>query len=229
MPPDSDIKKRAIRSFVLRQGRMTASQQQALETLWPVFGVEYRSEQLDLDALFGRQAPRYLEIGFGRGDSLADMAAQHAEHDYLGIEVHRPGVGHLLIRIDKEKLGNIRIINHDAVEVLEHMIPPASLDGLFLFFPDPWHKKKHHKRRIVQPAFVELIASRLKPGGILHMATDWQEYADHMLEIMAQTALFENTAADAVYAARGERPQTKYESRGEQLGHVVHDLVYRKR
>ena len=227
--PENDKKKRTIRSFVLRQGRMTASQQQALDILWPEYGVEFSQTPLDLDELFGRQAPRFLEIGFGRGDSLADMAALHPENDYLGIEVHRPGVGHLLIRIGKENLGNIRIINHDAIEVLEQMIPPASLDGLYLFFPDPWHKKKHHKRRIVQPAFIERVASRLKPGGILHMATDWQDYADHMLELMARMPAFENTAGDAVYAGRGERPQTKYESRGERLGHEVRDLVYRKR
>ena len=226
--PEDDRKKRAIRSFVLRQGRMTASQRSALERLWPRYGLAYDTSPLDLDTVFGRQAPRFVEIGFGRGDALAEMAAAHPEHDYLGIEVHRPGVGHLLIRIEQDGLKNIRIVNHDAVQVLTHMLPPASLDGIYLFFPDPWHKKRHHKRRIVQPDFVEVLSRVLKPGGILHMATDWQDYAEHMRTVLATSPTFINTVPGDGYADRGGRPQTKYEQRGRRLGHEVYDLRYRR-
>ncbi len=221
---------RRIRSFVRREGRLTKGQQRALEELWPRFGVEFTPQCLDLDALFGRTAPRILEIGFGNGGALAELAQQHPENDYFGIEVHRPGVGNLLIQVEKHHLTNVRVSQHDAVEVLEQQIPDHSLDALYLFFPDPWHKKKHHKRRIVQPAFIEMVQARLKPGGILHMATDWEDYADHMLDVMQQAPGFENTAGEGKFSPRPDyRPLTKFEQRGQKLGHGVWDLIYRKK
>ncbi|MDY6980488.1 MAG: tRNA (guanosine(46)-N7)-methyltransferase TrmB [Pseudomonadota bacterium] len=221
---------RRIRSFVRREGRLTKGQQRALEVLWPRFGVDFTPQCLDLDTLFGRTAPRILEIGFGNGGALAELAQQHPENDYFGIEVHRPGVGNLLIQIEKHHLINVRVSQHDAVEVLEEQIPDHSLDALYLFFPDPWHKKKHHKRRIVQPAFVEMVQARLKPGGILHMATDWEDYAEHMLEMMQPFTAFENTAGENNFSPRPEyRPLTKFEQRGQKLGHGVWDLIYRKK
>ncbi len=185
---------------------------------------------LDLEALFGRNAPRTLEIGFGNGESLAAMAEAAPEQDFLGVEVHRPGVGHLLLRIEALGLENVRVISHDAVEVLEHHIPDRSLDRVLLFFPDPWPKKRHHKRRILQPAFVELVARKLRPGGIFHMATDWEEYAQQMLETMEAAAGFENVAGPGRFSPRpADRPATKFERRGERLGHGVWDLLFRRR
>jgi tRNA (guanine-N7-)-methyltransferase len=228
MPEQKPIHRR-IRSFVRREGRLTKGQQRALATIFPRFGVVFTPQRLDLDALFGRSAPRIMEIGFGNGGALAQMAAQHPENDYFGIEVHRPGIGNLLLQIEQHHLRNIRVSQHDAVEVLEQQIPDASLDEVFLFFPDPWHKKKHHKRRIVQPAFAQLVRNKLKPGGIFHMATDWQDYAEHMLEIMSTARGFENLAGDDLYSERPDyRPLTKFEQRGRKLGHGVWDLVFRK-
>jgi len=182
--------RRTIRSYVLRQGRLTPGQKLALEQLWPVYGIDYANAPLDLPAIFGRSAPVTLEIGFGDGDSLLQQAIQHPERDFLGIEVHRPGVGRLLSRCHEAGLSNLRVFNHDAVEVLKHQIPDQCLDCVQLFFPDPWHKKRHHKRRIVQPGFAALIRRKLRPGGVFHLATDWQNYAEHMLEIMESSPGF---------------------------------------
>jgi tRNA (guanine-N7-)-methyltransferase len=219
---------RPIRSYVLRQGRVSNAQQRAYETLLPRYGIAYSPSALDLDAAFGRRAPRIVEIGFGMGETTAAIAAAHPQNDYLGIEVHTPGVGSLLKQIAERGLHNVRIVQHDAVEVIEHMIAPANLDGVHLFFPDPWPKKRHHKRRLVQPPFAALLASRLKPGGYLHAATDWQDYAEQMLAVLAAEPLLVNTAPG--YAPRpGYRPQTKFERRGLRLGHGVWDLVFRRR
>jgi tRNA (guanine-N7-)-methyltransferase len=219
---------RRIRSFVRREGRMTAAQQRALETLMPVYGLSSDSGPVDLDAAFGRSAPRILEIGFGSGTSLLEMAQAHPEIDYIGIEVHRPGVGSLLLRLEQEGIHNVRVICADAVEVLENAVADDCLDGIHLFFPDPWHKKKHHKRRIVRPAFAELIRRRLKPGGYVHMATDWANYAEHMLDVMSNASGFRNAAGDGYLTDRRERPETKYERRGQRLGHEVWDLMFVK-
>ena len=213
-----------IRSFVRRNGRLTHGQQQALDTLFPRYGIE--TQQLDFDVIFQRQAPTFLEIGFGMGDSLVEMAQQNPENNYIGIDVHLPGIGRLLHRIADLDLTNLRVMNGDAVETLKTQIQPASLAGVYLFFPDPWHKKKHHKRRIVQPEFVELVASKLTATGIFHMATDWQHYAEHMLRVMSQQANFTNTASVDHYADKGNRPTTKFERRGIRLGHGVWDLIY---
>ena len=229
--PDRPRSLRRIRSFVLREGRLTRGQQQALETLWPKYGVDYRDTPLDLQRLFGNEHPVILEIGFGNGESLAEQAAAEPQHNFLGIEVHRPGVGHLLRLIEEQGLANLRLVNHDAVEVLEHMIPAQSLSGVQIYFPDPWPKKKHHKRRIVQPPFLRLLASRMRPGAFLHLATDWQDYAEHMVEALHQAGdLFENTATEGAFVPRPQRrPQTKFERRGQRLGHGTWDLVWRRR
>jgi tRNA (guanine-N7-)-methyltransferase len=219
--------RRAIRSFVARAGRMTVAQERAWRELWPRLGLETTDAMLDLAQVFGREAPRTLEIGFGNGESLATLAAAHPEHDHLGIEVHRPGVGHLLLRAAELGLGNLRVICRDAVEVLQHCIPPASLDEVLLYFPDPWPKKRHHKRRIVQDAFVALVASRLRKGGRLRMATDWEPYAAQMLEVAGRCAALHNESPTGSYVARpGSRPVTRFERRGERLGHAVHDLAF---
>jgi tRNA (guanine-N7-)-methyltransferase len=215
---------RTIRSFVLRTGRITAAQQQALDTLWPQYGIKAGDELLDFHALFGRKAPVILEIGFGNGVSLAAMAEQSPGHDFLGVEVHRPGVGHLLQLIDTGRLRNVRLICSDAVEVLGDNIPDGSLAGINLFFPDPWPKKRHHKRRIVQPEFVELMARKLNAGGIFHFATDWREYMEHVVAVMSATKSF--TAANINEALA--RPPTKFQQRGQKLGHGVWDLAYRR-
>jgi len=215
---------------VLRGGRLTKGQKRAFEHGWPRFGVDFKPEPLELGSLFGKNHPTWLEIGFGNGESLAAMAAAQPERNWLGIEVHPPGIGRLLMRIDELGLENVRIIRHDAVEVLEKMIPPASLSGMLLLFPDPWHKKRHHKRRIVQPAFVELVASRLEPGGVFHAASDWEPYAEWILQhFEARPDLWENLAGPARYAERPEtRPLTKFEARGQRLGHPVRDLMFRR-
>ena len=219
---------KTIRSFVLRQGRITRGQQQALEQWWPVYGIEYSHEKLDLDAEFNRTAPVTLEIGFGNGDSLLQQAVDHPENNYLGIEVHRPGVGHLLRLVAEAGISNVRVINHDAVEVLKHQIPDNSIDCVQLFFPDPWHKKRHHKRRIVKPEFIEEIHRSLKSGGVFHLATDWEHYAEHMMAEMEQARGFVNATGKGRYAVDTERPSTKFETRGRRLGHGVWDLVFRK-
>ena len=219
---------RPIRSFVLRQGYMSKGQQRAYDTLMPVLGVGYQPQVADLDAVFGRAAPKVVEIGFGMGGATADIAQARPDTDYLGVEVHGPGVGSLLKLVEERQLGNVRVIQHDAVEVFTHMLAPASLDGVHVFFPDPWHKKRHNKRRLIQPAFVELLVSRLKTGGYLHLATDWEDYAVQMLEVLSACPALANTADG--YAPRPDyRPLTKFEQRGLRLGHGVWDLVFRKR
>jgi tRNA (guanine-N7-)-methyltransferase len=227
--PDDKPERRSIRSFVVRAGRMTVGQARALDNHWPRCGVEYDGRPLDLDAIFGRRAPRTLEIGFGNGDHLASLAAAHPERDYLGIEVHRPGVGHLLMLTSG--LTNVRVSQHDAVEVLQHQIPPGSLDEVLVLFPDPWHKKRHNKRRLIQPPFVELLASRIAPGGVLRLATDWEEYALQMLEVLrGAQASFENLSPTGDWMPRPEeRAPTRFEKRGARLGHGVWDLAFRRR
>ena len=220
---------RTIRSFVKREGRLTTGQQKALDKLWPVFGIEYSDQTLDLENLFQRSAPVILEIGFGNGDSLFHMAKENPQNNYLGIEVHRPGVGHLLHLVDEARLTNIRISNHDAVEVIRDQIPDQSIDRFQLFFPDPWHKKKHHKRRIVQDEFVNMLAAKLKTGGTFHLATDWEHYAEHMLEVMSRNKNFSNLSNDNTYIPKpDERPITKFETRGHRLGHGVWDLMFKR-
>lgn len=219
---------RGIRSFVLRQGRMTDGQRRAQDELLPRFGLTYAPAPVDLDAVFGRAAPKILEIGFGMGETTAAIAQAHPENDYLGVEVHAPGVGALLKRIAALGISNVRIIRHDAVAVLEQMIAPDSLAGAHVFFPDPWPKKRHHKRRLVQPAFIALLASRIARGGYLHLATDWLEYAEQMLQVLSAEPQLENTVGG--FAERPEsRPLTKFENRGLKLGHGVRDLVFRRR
>lgn len=213
---------------MLRQGRVTPAQRRALGSLFPRYGIEFRSEFLDLAAVFGRNAPLVLEIGSGMGESAAEIAKAHPERDFIAIEVHGPGVGSLLNRIEAQKLTNLRVLQHDAVEVLEHMIPDAALAGIHLFFPDPWPKKRHHKRRLVQPGFASLAARKLAPGGYLHAATDWPDYAAHMLAVFAAEPLLENTARG--FAPRpAHRPLTKFERRGLGLGHAVHEMLFRRR
>ncbi|MDH5777855.1 MAG: tRNA (guanosine(46)-N7)-methyltransferase TrmB [Gammaproteobacteria bacterium] len=220
-------KQRRIRSFVRREGRLTRGQQRALDELFPSMGIEQSDQPQDLDAVFGRTAPRILEIGFGNGGALASMAASQPQKDFIGIEVHRPGVGNLLLQVEKQGLTNVRVICADAVEVIRDMLPEQSLDGVCLFFPDPWHKKRHHKRRILQAGFVQLLRSRLKLAATFHMATDWQDYAEQMLEVMDSAEGFSNTAGTGQYVPRPEtRPLTKFEQRGQRLGHGVWDLIF---
>ena len=220
--------RRPVRSFVLRQGRLSTAQARACATLLPVFGIAYAPRVLDLDAAFGRMAPRVLEVGFGMGETTASIAAAQPETDFLTLEVHTPGVGSLLKLIEELGLRNIRIVQHDAVEVLRDMVSADALDGVHIFFPDPWPKTRHHKRRLIQPAFVALVASRLKPGGYVHLATDWQEYAEQMLAVLTAEPGLVNTTDG--YALRPDyRPQTKFETRGLKLGHGVWDLVFRKK
>ncbi|MSQ21639.1 MAG: tRNA (guanosine(46)-N7)-methyltransferase TrmB [Betaproteobacteria bacterium] len=219
---------RSIRSFVLRTGRMTGAQERAITTLSPRFTIPFAAEPLDLEATFQRAAPKILEIGFGMGETTAAIARDHPDHDYLGVEVHTPGVGALLISMEAQGLANIRIIQHDAVEVLEAMIPAESLDGVHVFFPDPWPKKRHHKRRLLQAPTVSLISERLRPGGYLHVATDWEDYATQILAVLAAEPLLTNTAHG--FADRpAARPITKFERRGNRLGHGVWDVVFKKR
>lgn len=220
---------RRIRSFVRRQGRLTKGQQHALDNYWPVMGVEYQTEQVDFNALFGRDAPVVLEIGFGMGASLVTMAAQHPEQNFLGIEVHLPGIGACLASAQDAEISNLRVMCHDAIEVLVKMIPDGSLSMVQLFFPDPWHKARHNKRRIVQVPFVELVQSKLKAGGVFHMATDWEPYAQHMLEVMTSVAGYRNLSDNNAYVVRPEsRPLTKFEARGQRLGHGVWDLMFER-
>ena len=216
-----------IRSFVLRQGRVSNAQRRAVDTLLSVHGIAYAPDALDLEQVFGRRAPTVLEIGFGMGETTARIAQAQPQNNYLGIEVHTPGVGSLLQRIAEDGLANLRLIQHDAVEVLEHMIAAAALAGVHIFFPDPWPKKRHHKRRLIQPGFVALLTSRLAPGAYLHAATDWQEYAEQILAVFAAEPSLANTAPG--FAPRPDyRPLTKFESRGLKLGHGVWDIIFRK-
>lgn len=223
---NEDLTQRRIRSFVLRQGRLTKGQERALETGWPKHGLEYASQSIDLNQLFSRnESKKILEIGFGMGDATAKIAQTLPDCDFLAVEVHTPGVGSLLKLIEELALTNIRIIQHDAVEVLQNMLPENSLDGVHIFFPDPWHKKRHHKRRLIQAEFVILLCSKLKTGGYIHVATDWQEYAEWVLEVLKNEPQLQNTAA--VYAEKPSyRPLTKFENRGLKLGHGVWDLVF---
>ncbi len=220
---------RPIRSFVVRGGRLTASQQEALDHWWPLYGIDDTHARIDPMVLFGRHAPLTLEIGFGMGQSLVEQAELHPERDFIGIEVHRPGVGKLLREIHERDLHNLRVYCHDATEILDRCVPERSLDTVQVFFPDPWHKKKHHKRRLIQPAFVRQLTTRLKPGGLLHLATDWTHYAEHMMEVLSAEPTLENTAGAGQYAHDTGRPETKFERRGERLGHPVFDLVFARR
>ncbi len=217
---------RGVRSFVTRAGRITPAQERALETLWPKYGLD-PDGPIDLDALFGRRAARVAEIGFGNGDHLLALAQAHPEQDFLGIEVHRPGVGRLLLRLEAQGVGNVRVVCHDAVEVLERYLPGPCLDEILILFPDPWPKKRHHKRRLIQPAFVGLLAERLKSGGTVRLATDWAPYAEEMLTHLAAETRLRNLAPDGGYVPRpGERQATRFERRGERLGHAVWDLAF---
>ena len=223
-----DPTERRIRSFVTRAGRLSNAQAKALETFGPQFCIPYAKEVLDIDTSFGRKAPTILEIGFGMGGTTAAIAAGMPEKNFIGVEVHTPGVGSLLKLIGEQQLNNLRVIQHDAVEVITHMIAPQSLDGVHIFFPDPWHKARHNKRRLIQPPFVSLLCSRIRPGGYVHCATDWQDYAEQMLQVLGAEPSLQNTADD--YAPRPDyRPVTKFENRGLRLGHGVWDLVFRKR
>jgi tRNA (guanine-N7-)-methyltransferase len=220
--------RRPIRSYVLRQGRLTPAQQRARERLLPRFGILFARQALDFDAAFGRSAPRILEIGSGMGETTAGIAKSMPDHDFLAIEVHGPGVGSLLRHIDDQALTNIRIVQHDAVEVVEHMIARETLAAIHVFFPDPWPKKRHHKRRLLQPGFVHELALRLMPRGWIHVATDWEDYAAAILQTLESESLLANTAAG--YAERpAHRPVTKFERRGQGLGHRVWDMVFRRR
>jgi tRNA (guanine-N7-)-methyltransferase len=220
---------RHIRSFVLRAGRMTPAQERALTELWPFYGLDLGVDPLDLEAIFGRRAPRCLEIGFGIGEVIGSLAENNPHIDYTGIEVHRPGVGRLLLRAEQAGARNLRVICHDAVEVLKDNIQSDSFDEVLVFFPDPWHKKRHHKRRLIDPAFVALVAAKLRSGGVLRLATDWQSYAEQMLAVCNASVHLASLSADRTYVARPDfRPPTRFERRGARLGHGVWDLAYTK-
>ena len=221
--------RRPVRSFVLRGGRLTEGQKRALEKLWPRYGIEEGDALLDFSAVFGNSNPVVLDIGFGDGESTWQMARDRPAENYLGVEVHRPGIGHLLIRLKEHRLENVRIACADAVEFVGKRIAPRSLAGVRLYFPDPWPKKRHHKRRIVQSGFVEVLADKLLTGGTLHMVTDWRPYAEFMLDVMAGSSRFENASGEGSYSPRPDwRPLTKFEKRGQKLGHEVLDLVFRR-
>ncbi|MES0874750.1 tRNA (guanosine(46)-N7)-methyltransferase TrmB [Sinimarinibacterium sp. HSW-8] len=222
--------RRPVRSFVRRQGRLTVAQRRALDELWPLYGVTPTGAALDLPALFGRRAPVVFEIGFGMGDYLIGRATSEPQHDFFGVEVHRPGVGRVLHRAHAAGCRNLRVACVDAVEVLRDSLAPESLDEIVIQFPDPWHKKRHHKRRLIQPAFASLAASRLKRGGLLSLSTDWAEYAEHMRAVLNAEPALRNEAADGGFVPRPPtRLRTKFEQRGERLGHAVFDLAYRRR
>jgi len=226
--PESQQMLRRIRSFVRREGRLTAAQQRAIDVLWPQYGIEPQGV-IDFDVLFGRRCPVVLEIGFGNGDSLLQMAEASSDECFLGVEVHRPGIGTLLQGVERLGLTNLRISNRDSVELLRDHIADASLHRVQIYFPDPWPKARHHKRRLVQPEFVQLLRRKLKPGGRLHLATDWEHYAEHMREVLEAAEGFNNIAGSGQWHPRPEwRPETKFERRGLKLGHVVHDLIYQK-
>lgn len=220
---------RHIRSFVTREGRLTTGQQKNLDRLWPRYGLPAPDTPLDWKIVFGRSAPLTLEIGFGAGEVLADLAIHHPEEDFIGIEVYRAGVGRLLGKLDHADAGNVRVFCHDAVEVLTQSFAPTSLDNVLLYFPDPWPKKRHHKRRIVQPQFADEIARVLKPGGIWRLATDWANYAEHMREVLDAHVRFENIGDAEGYVSHPPRAATRFESRGRRKGHDVFDMAYRRR
>ena len=231
MSADGLAQRRPLRSFVLREGRMTDAQRRAIDELWPRFGADGgEGRPLDLGASFAEDRPVFLEIGFGNGEALLELAARHPQHNYLGVEVHRPGIGHLLLQLARHDLSNVRLVRRDAVEVLRDALAPASLAGAYLLFPDPWPKQRHRKRRLLQPDFVHLLARVLRPGGIFHAATDWEDYAMHMLEVMsAADGLFVNGAGEGRFSPRPpDRPLTRFERRGRRRGHGVWDLVFRR-
>lgn len=241
MIPESDIHEagseaqaalpvqRSIRSFTLRQGRLTSAQRHALETLWPIYGLD-PDQRLDAQTVFGREAPIILEIGFGNGETLTRMADETPDRDFVGIEVHRPGVGHLLLQLKERGLENVRVYCADAVEILVHNVADASLAGINVFFPDPWPKKRHHKRRLINPEFIQLAAWKLKRGGLFHAATDWEDYAGQMLNVLEGCAELENREGSSLYSPRPQyRPLTKFEARGQRLGHGVWDLIFARR
>ena len=228
MQPDSteDIKpqkNRRIKSFVRRAGRITVAQQRALTTLWPIWGIDYAPTPINLEKIFGRRAPLIVEIGFGNGELLVSMAADNPDKNFIGMEVHEPGIGHCLLRIDQNKITNVHIVCHDAIEVLENQIPDAALHGVNLFFPDPWPKKRQHKRRIVQAEFLMLLSRKIKPGGFFHTATDWANYADHIDETVSANPAFRVTETKT-----SKRPETKFELRGKRLGHEIRDRIYQR-
>ncbi len=225
---ESPVPPRTVKSYVLRAGRMGPGQRRALETLSDDFVLPYAPGRFDALQAFGNGHPVVLEIGFGMGETTAQIAAAQADHNFLGVEVHLAGVGALLRQVGERGLANLRIVRHDAVDVVEHMITPATLAGVHVFFPDPWHKKRHHKRRLIQSQFVALLASRIAPGGYLHCATDWPEYADRMLEVLSAEPLLQNTV-DSFAERPAHRPLTKFEARGLRLGHPVRDLLFRRR
>ena len=225
--PGKALRNRPIRSFVLRQGRQTEAQKRAFDLHWPSLGLDYTGAPRDFDAVFGRRAPRVLEIGFGNGEQLLFAAGREPERDFIGVEVHGPGVGRLLNAAAEANLTNLRVYQHDAVEVLQHEIAPASLDEVRIYFPDPWHKKRHNKRRLVQPGFVGLLCDRLRPGGLLHLATDWENYAEHMWDVLDAEPRLRSRAGARGFVPRPEwRRQTHFETRGLKLGHGVWDLLY---
>ena len=220
---------RSIRSYVLRQSHMTAAQQRAIDTLWPQFGLDYQETPADLNQAFGRSNRKILEIGFGMGTATAEIARRLPDDDFLAIEVHGPGVGNLLKLIDEQHIANIRVMRHDAVEVIENMLADGSLDGIHIFFPDPWHKKRHNKRRLIQAPFVAKLLPKLKSGGYIHLATDWEEYAMQMLEVLNGFPEELQNTAETYAPTPAYRPETKFEARGKRLGHGVWDLVFVKR
>ncbi|WP_304335191.1 tRNA (guanosine(46)-N7)-methyltransferase TrmB [Conchiformibius steedae] len=219
--------RRSIKSFVLRQGHMTAAQQRAIDENWARLGLDYRAEAVDLNRVFGRDAPKVLEIGFGMGTATAEIARRLPDYDFLAADVHGPGVGNLCKLLVEQDLNNVRVMRHDAVEIVENMLPDNSLHGIHIFFPDPWHKKRHHKRRLIQTPFVAKLLPKLHSGGYIHLATDWEEYALQMLEVLSGFAELKNTAADFA-PVPAYRPETKFEARGKRLGHGVWDLVFTK-
>lgn len=220
---------RKVQSFVKREGRLTKGQAKAIEDGWPIMGLEHKQGLLDWEQVFGRSAPVVLEIGFGMGKSLVEMASNETEKNFVGIEVHRPGVGACIAEAQEKEVENLRVFEHDAVEVLADCVADKSLARVQLFFPDPWHKKRHHKRRIVQPEFVQKLRTKLDIGGVFHMATDWENYAEHMLEVMSAAEGFKNLSQQGDYVPRPEqRPLTKFEQRGHRLGHGVWDLMYER-
>lgn len=228
LPGNPESRHREIRSYVLRAGRLTRAQERALAELWPRFGIPAATRDtgsLDLDALFGRKAPRILEIGIGNGAALLSMAAQDPDRDYLGAEVHAPGIGHCLLEIERLGLGNVRLFMEDAVGVLRDRLCDQSLAGLHLFFPDPWHKKRHHKRRLVQPAFIELLDRKLADDGYFHVATDWPAYAEHIAGVLDASGRF-GTGIDPAHSSGTGRPLTRFEARGQRLGHPIWERVY---
>jgi tRNA (guanine-N7-)-methyltransferase len=217
---------RPIRSFVLRKGRLTDAQSRALDELWPAYGIDQETGEIDIDPLFGRSAPLVIEIGFGNGDATWQMALDEPDKNFIGIEVHKPGVGVLLQALEKHKLSNVRVARDDAVDFIRDRIPAGSIDEVRIYFPDPWHKKRHHKRRIIQPAFLDLLATKMKSGGMLHLATDWIPYAEHMIEVCGLHPAFDDQSQGGDYSQRPDwRPQTKYESRGDRLGHRTSDIL----